>query len=231
MIKVNEQTREIFLYEEIGPSWAGMSSADDFVEALSLFPGKDVSVRINSPGGSADEGISMYNAARRHTGKVTTHNDGVAASAASVVFMAGAERLVAKQSVVMIHNASALAWGGAEVMRKMAEILDVYNGNLVSIYKDITGLSESELAVMCDEETWMNAADAVSKKFATGIFSPGETVEAKIIPVGMFTKTPEAYLKPAARLQFVKNRPEISPRTKSAIARISVLTGRRFSVD
>ena len=226
MIQVNQDAREIIVYDIIGPSWGGMAGADEFVEALAVFKGQDISVRINSPGGSADEGLAMYHALKRHSGTVTTWNDSVAASAASVLFLGGSVRMAAKQSRVLIHEANTMAMGGKAEFLKGAEVLDKYNQDIVEIYSEATGIDAKEVASLMADETWYRAQESVDAGFATAIFEPDKEVEAHIVPVSWYKKTPEAYLKPATQLQFIKQRPQITPDMQARAAKFQLLTGK-----
>ena len=227
MIKLNESKREIYLYDQIGPSYIGMIGADDFVEALNVFNGQDVTVRINSPGGSVDEGIAIYNLMTRHNGKVRTIVDGVAASIASIILLGGSERAAAKRSTVMVHDPWTVAVGNAAALRKTADTLDTYTDNLVGIYKDVTGQAEDVIRAAMSEETWMTAEQALAGKYIHSIDDPSEKVDAMIVPKGRFAKTPEAYLKPQIRLQMVKDRPQLSKRTTEALKRIEAMRAGR----
>jgi ATP-dependent Clp endopeptidase proteolytic subunit ClpP len=215
MIKVNESKREIYLYDAIGPSYVGMIGADDFVEALNMFSGQDVTVRINSPGGSVDEGLAIYNLMKNHNGKVRTVVDGVAASIASIILLGGSERVAAKQSTVMIHNPWTVVGGDAKALRKTADTLDTYTENLVGVYADRTGKAEDAIRAAMDNETWMTSKQALEENFISSIDEPAEKVDAAIVPKGMFTNTPQMYLKPEIRLQLIKERPQVGARAKA----------------
>ncbi len=230
MIQVNQESKEIIVYDIIGPSWGGMAGADEFVEALAMFKGQDISVRINSPGGSADEGLAMYHALKRHSGTVTTWNDSVAASAASVLFLGGSVRMAAKQSRVMIHEANTMAMGGKAEFLKVAEVLDKYNQDIVEIYSEATGIEEKEVAALMADETWYRAQESVDAGFATAIFEPDKPVESKVVPESWYRNTPESYLKPATQLQFIKQRPQITHDMQARADKFAQLTGRKLPV-
>lgn len=128
---------------------------------------KQIDVYINSNGGDVFEGLAIYNALKRSKAKIITHCDGMAASIASVIFMAGEERIMPKSSFLMIHN----AWGGmvgnAEEMRKYADDLETVTQASIGIYKENSSLSEDEIKDLMDKETILTAEEALKYGFAT----------------------------------------------------------------
>jgi len=208
--------RSIYIYDVIGPEWAGMDSDADLVRALSEFKGKPVEVRINSPGGSADMGIAMYQALKRHDGEVTTVVDSLAASVASVAFLGGAKRYMATGSRLMIHEASTIAWGDASGLRKIADVLDKYNDDIVDIYAEVSGQDPDELRAMMADETWMNRKDAIERGFAMDMAAePDPKASTQIVPKNWYSKTPQNLLRPDLALLKIKNRtPEPSELAK-----------------
>lgn len=159
---------EIAIYDVLGPSWAGMIDAK-LVDRTLKDAGEldEITVRLNSPGGSAFEGLAIHNLLKSHPAKVTTIVDGVAASATSLVLMAGDVRRVPKNALVMIHNPSTTAWGEKEDLLKAANRLDQVKAVVIETYAARTGLSAEKLAKMMDDETWLNGTEAVAQKFAT----------------------------------------------------------------
>lgn len=133
---------------------------------------KDVSkinVFINSYGGEVAEGLAIYNALKRHEAKVVTYCDGFAASIASVIFMAGDERVMNEASLLMIHNAWTCATGNAEELRKQADDLEKITQSSVGVYKAHSSLSEEEIKVLMDKESWISPTEAIEYGFATAI--------------------------------------------------------------
>jgi ATP-dependent protease ClpP protease subunit len=122
-------------------------------------------VRINSPGGSVFDGIAIYNLLKSRG--VNTIVDGVAASIASIIFLAGQEREMSDGSVLMIHNPWTFAGGSADDLRTEADVLDTLKASLMSIYTTQTGLTEDEISGLMDAETWFNADQSIEKGFAT----------------------------------------------------------------
>lgn len=129
----------------------------------------EIDVYINSYGGEVAEGLAIYNALRRHKAKVTTHCEGFACSIASVIFMAGDERIMNESSLLMIHNAWTFADGNAEQLRKQADDLDKITAASVTAYKAHSTLSEEEIKALMDAESWILPEEALEYGFATSI--------------------------------------------------------------
>ena len=128
-----------------------------------------INVFINSYGGEVAEGLAIYNALKRHKAKVVTHCDGFACSIASVVFMAGDERIMSESSLLMVHNAWTRGSGNAEALRKMADDLDKITQASVAAYKAHSNLTEEEIKALLDGETWILPEEALEYGFATSI--------------------------------------------------------------
>ena len=169
---------EVQLYEEIGRDvWTGEgTTAKQFQEDLKA--AGDVSsihLRVNSPGGSVWDGISMYNILLSHPATVSAQVDGLAASIASVIIMAAEEISMAANSMLMIHNPYTVMGGDAHEMRKMAETLDKVKGSMITAYRRHTKKTKEAVGKMMDDETWLTAEEAVESAFAVEILDPGET--------------------------------------------------------
>lgn len=162
---------EIMIYEEIG--YFGVSAADFATELKALDVGQ-IDVRINSPGGEVWDGLAIYNALRDHPANVTTHVDGIAASAASIILQAGDNRLAAKASQVMIHDGWGLVVGGAEDMRAMADLLDQTNGMLAGIYADRAGGTPEDWRAAMQAETWYTGSEAAAAGLVDAVDGPAE---------------------------------------------------------
>jgi len=157
---------EVSIYDEIG---FGGVTAKAFLAELKKLSGRRVHLRINSVGGSVVEGAAIYNALRRHKGGLVVHIDALAASMASVIAMAGDETLIAGNALVMIHNPWGMTMGDADELRKEADILDKLKKTLVNAYTRKTGRDAEEIARMMDDETWMDATEAVALGFADAV--------------------------------------------------------------
>lgn len=128
-----------------------------------------INVNINSYGGEVAEGLAIYNALKRHKAKVRTCCDGFACSIASVIFMAGDERIMNEASLLMIHNAYSIAEGDANALRKMADDLDLVTGQSKKIYLANSNIDEAALTELMDKETFIDPKDALEMGFATSV--------------------------------------------------------------
>ena len=154
---------ELLVYSVVGDDmWEeDPVTATRFAKELrNLKNAKSIAVRINSPGGSVFDGNAIYNALRAHPAKVTTHVDGHALSIASVIALAGDERVIAPNGVIMIHDPSAMAMGTAEDMREAAEMLDRAKSSIVATYVEATGRPEKEIRQAMAETKWFDAQEA-----------------------------------------------------------------------
>ena len=117
----------------------------------------DITVWINSPGGDCVAAAQIYNMLMDYPGNVTVKIDGIAASAASVIAMAGTKVLISPVGMLMIHNPATLAWGDSGEMQKAIEMLGSVKDSIINAYEIKTGLSRTKLSHMMDAETWMDA--------------------------------------------------------------------------
>ncbi len=128
-----------------------------------------INVYINSYGGEVAEGLAIYNALKRHKAKVITYVDGFACSIASVIFMAGDERIMSNSSLLMIHNAWAYTAGNANELRKMADDLDIMTQASINAYMLDVNITEEELKQLLDNETWLSPQLALEMNFCSSI--------------------------------------------------------------
>jgi ATP-dependent protease ClpP protease subunit len=157
---------ELSIYDEIGAFGIG---AKEFIADLKAHKGQHIHLRINSPGGEIIEGSAIYNALTRHEGGLTVHIDALAASMASVIAMSGNPVYMADNALLMIHNPWTFATGESDDLRKQADLLDTMKSNLVRAYKKKSGMEEKEIAKLMDEETWLDAVEAVALGFVDAI--------------------------------------------------------------
>ena len=148
--------------------WGDEITPAMFKEELTAGSG-DIIVWINSPGGDVFAGASIYNMLKDYDGKVTIHVDGLAASAASVVAMAGDEILISPVGMMMIHNPSTIAWGDSAEMLRAKALLDEVKESILNAYEKQTLLSREEVSQLMNDETWMSAKKAVELGFADKI--------------------------------------------------------------
>ena len=135
----------------------------------------DVTLWINSPGGDCIAAAQIYNMLSEYPGRVTVKIDGIAASAASVIAMAGNDVQRSPVSMMMIHNPATIAWGDHTEMKKALELLDAVKESIINAYVLKTGQSRAKLSHLMDAETWMDANKAVELGFADGILYENET--------------------------------------------------------
>lgn len=160
---------EVSIHDEIGHHGI---TGKQFIEAVqALGPVKALNVHINSPGGSVFCGLAIYNFLKRLDAEVTVYIDGLAASIASVIAMAG-RVIIPQNGILMVHNASGVAMGTAEDMLVMAAALEKINASLVTVYTDKTGKDAADIATMMAAETWLTAAEAVEMGFADELIEP-----------------------------------------------------------
>ena len=141
-----------------------------FREQLNAGSG-DVVIWVNSPGGDCVAASQIYTMLMEYKGRVTVKIDGIAASAASVIAMAGTEVLMAPTSLLMIHNPLTVAIGDSEEMQKAIAMLDEVKESIINAYELKTGMSRAKLAHLMDAETWMNAQKAIELGFVDGILT------------------------------------------------------------
>ena len=168
---------ELFIYDVID-DWFGVS-ADMFARELSGIDAEEITVRINSPGGNVFDGIAILNALRGHKAHVTTIVDGLAASAASFIAMAGDEIVMNRNSEMMIHDASGVCIGNAKDMAEMHDMLERVSNNIASIYADRTGTDAAEWRTAMLAETWYSADEAVDAGLADRVESAGDETAEK----------------------------------------------------
>ena len=161
----------IAILEQIGEDIFGDGFSAKRMSAIlrSIGP-KDVKVRISSPGGNLFEGITIYNQLAAHPAKVFVEVLGIAASAASLIAMAGDEIAMGRGSFIMVHNAEGIVLGGKAEMREAAEVFAQFDSAMADIYSARTGLDEKEIAKLMDKETFLTAKEAEQKGFADSIF-------------------------------------------------------------
>lgn len=128
-----------------------------------------IHVYINSYGGDVNEGLAIYNNLKRSKAKIITYADGFACSIASVIFMAGDERIVSNASLMLIHNAWTYTQGNAKELRKKADDLDVITQASINTYMTEVNISEEELKELLDNETWLTPQQALEWGFATSM--------------------------------------------------------------
>ena len=205
MIEVLNETNEILLTGIVGDGWdEDPITTKGVSKALKGFGANAVTVRINSPGGAADEGIGIYNLLKNHSGEVTTINDSLAASAASVIFLGGSKRLMGDGSRVMIHRAMGIAFGNQEEIRKALQALESYDASLLDIYSQYL-LNDDKAAIeaMLSAETWFGVDEAIESGLATARYTKDNGERKKKKMTSQFDKA-KANLLQSKMAQFTR---------------------------
>jgi ATP-dependent Clp endopeptidase proteolytic subunit ClpP len=162
---------ELLVYDSIGESWFGGGVTAEAVKQK-LNEAGDVSkitLRINSPGGDVFEASAIYSVLTQHKAKVECYVDGLAASAAFTIAMAGEKIHISESAMMMCHNSLGACMGYASDMRQMADLLDKVSGTMRDIYANKSGMKADEVQALMDAETWMTAAEAVAYGFADDV--------------------------------------------------------------
>lgn len=159
----------MWVFDELGPAWWGLIDAASVMSGLKEMEGKHVKVHLNTPGGSVDEGIAMFNAFRAHKGGVTMIVDSLAASMGSYLLQAGEQRIVASNAMVMVHDPWTISIGNSAQMRKDADILDKYAQRMIPDYAKRSGKTEDEIRAVMAEESWYAGQEIVDAGFADSV--------------------------------------------------------------
>jgi len=189
---------EVYLYDEIGDSWGEGISAKAFIDDLNALRNiETVDVRIHSPGGDVFDGDAMYNALRRHPAEIHTFVDGVAASAASLVVMAGDRATMAQNSRLMIHEPASLIFGTAPDLRHRAKLLDSIMGSYIKTYytkiantKAVGKVTEEQIQEWMVAETWFTGQEALEVGLVDEMTEP-LLIAASIIHPQRYRNTPK----------------------------------------
>lgn len=187
----NGNEADINIFGDI-TSWAweefGEMSANNLSKQLEeLGDVSTINVHISSYGGEVKEGLAIYNSLRNHKAKIKTYCDGFACSIASVIFMAGDERIMSKASLLMIHNAWTYTKGNADELRKEADDLDKITSASINAYMEHVNITEKKLKKLMDNESWLTYQEALEMGFATSVGkddeseNPSQSVKCKLI--------------------------------------------------
>lgn len=220
---------EIYIYEDVGESWFGGVTAKQFAADLrALGSVQTIDVRINSAGGDVFDGLAIYRQLVDHSARVICHIDGLAASIASVIAMAGDEIRISEAGFVMIHDAWGFAVGNAADMRQMADLLDTTSGSITDVYVARTQGERASIRSWMEDETWFTGAEAIEHGFADSM-DANLKVAARFDPTRhSYRHVPEAIdrvsLAPAAALPFARPRLETA---NQAIDRMRAQVRRR----
>lgn len=175
---VENTSDTITVYGVIGEDWYGEGVTLKRIDAaLRAIGERDVTVYINSPGGDMFEGIAIYNRLREHSHKVTTKVLGMAASAASVIYLAGADRQVASSAFLMIHNCWTFLAGNRHYLRDVADDMEEFDAAMADLYAETSAQPVESMAEMMDDETFIRGKRAVELGLATGLLASDEITQ------------------------------------------------------
>ncbi|ATO14678.1 hypothetical protein CO540_13270 [Micromonospora sp. WMMA2032] len=167
---------DVYVYDTIG-GWFGLT-ADDFVRDVAALDVDEIRLHLNSPGGDVFEGVAIANVLRQHRANVTVLVDGLAASAASVIAMAGDEVVMGVGAQMMIHDAWGVCIGNAEDMTKMAQMLATTSDSIASTYAARTGGTTEQWRALMRDETWYTAEEAVAAGLADRVATDADNGSA-----------------------------------------------------
>jgi ATP-dependent Clp endopeptidase proteolytic subunit ClpP len=177
--------KDIFIYDMIG---GGGVTAKQIVNELSKAGNNTpINLRINSAGGDVFEGIAIYNSLKKHNATINVEVEGLAASMASVIMLAGDTITASENSLIMIHNPSVGIQGESKDLTKKAELLDKIKDQMVGIYSSRTGMDSEQVVQMMDSETWLTANEALEVGLVTNV---GESIKVSAVNETIFSNAP-----------------------------------------
>ncbi|QNP21073.1 head maturation protease, ClpP-related [Providencia rettgeri] len=195
-IRAASSANTISVLDVIGEDYWGEGVTTKRISgALRAIGNNDVVVNINSPGGDMFEGLAIYNLLRAHSGKVTVNILGIAASAASIIAMAGDEIHMGRGAFLMIHNCWSIGVGNRHDFAKLAADLEPFDKSMADIYVARSGQSESVVSKMMDDETYIASSDAIAKGFADGLLAADEINDGDESPQAAIRKLDAALAK------------------------------------
>ena len=187
--------------------WGDEVTPKMFLSELAAFAGKNITVWINSPGGDVVAGSQIYTALKEHNGTITVKVDGLAASAASVVAMAGDFVYMSPPALMMIHDPATIAWGTTEDMQQAIDVLNECKEAIINAYVLKTGLSRAKIARLMSDETWMNAKKAVELGFADKVLYTDASPDNAVVDSFLFGRR-TVFNSLLAKLPKVEQTPE-----------------------
>lgn len=193
---IRAEAGKVYLFDVIDRDWG--VSAKALIEALAPLAGKPVALHINSPGGDVFEARAMVAAIRAHGAPVSTYIDGLAASAATYVALAGDKVHITDGGLFMVHNSWTLAWGNKHEMRSTADLLDKIDSTIANDYARKTGASAEQIAAWMDAETWFTATDAKAAGFIDEITGAADDSKAARWNLSAYSNAPKPADPPPA---------------------------------
>jgi ATP-dependent protease ClpP protease subunit len=169
----------ILLYGDVGVTWSDEGfTASQVAEALAENGDGDVSVRLNSGGGIATDGMAIFSLLKAHPGKINIEIDGIAASAASLIAMAGDTRVMRQGAMMMIHDPATITVGNSDMHEKVRAALDKLANNYAGVYGRASGKSAEAARAIMKAESWYTADEAVKEGFATALIEDKAAAKA-----------------------------------------------------
>jgi len=195
---IRAEAGAVYVYDVIDRDWGASAAA--LVQALGTMKGQPVALHINSPGGDVFEARAMVAAIRAHDAPVTTYIDGLAASAATYLALAGDKVHITDGGLFMVHNSWTLAWGNKHEMHTTADLLDKIDGTIAADYARKTGASTEQIAAWMDAETWFTAEEAKAAGFVDEISgaAPDTSKAASRWNLSAYANAPKPATPPAA---------------------------------
>lgn len=151
---------ELLVYGEIGEWWGDVQSRD-FAEQLQAIDAPEIDVRINSSGGAVYTAQAIYSSLKRHPAKINVFVDGIAASAATIIMMAGDHIVMPENAIMMVHSPLTGAYGNAEELRDIADVLDIVRDTIVAVYRNKSGLDDDTILELLADDTYLSANEAL----------------------------------------------------------------------
>lgn len=217
----NEGERTLILNGEISDeTWFGDEVTPKLFKSELESSQGDVTIWINSPGGDVFAAAQIYNMLMDYHGNVKVKIDGIAASAASVIAMAGTEVLMSPVAMMMIHNPMTVAIGDSKEMQKASEMLSEVKESIINAYEIKTGLARSKISHLMDAESWFNAKKAVELGFADEILFKADEREDKALEAVMFSR---AAVTNSLLSQLIPSKPENKTPIEQLEKRLSLL--------
>lgn len=197
IINKGNKKAEVLIYEDIGEGWMGGLSAKRFAEDLKKLGALDqINVRINSPGGSVFDGVAIYNTLVNHGAQIIVDIDGLAASIASIIAMAGHEIRMAENAFMMIHDPWTISAGSADELRKQADLLDKIRDQLIDTYMKRATVNRDDISQKMTEETWLTAAEALDIGLVDSVSAEMKlAASARVYDLSRYRHVPEKLAK------------------------------------
>lgn len=197
--KIQDQENDIatvWIYDALG--WPFIS-ADEFAKDLDKIKADTILCRINSPGGNVFDGLAVMNSLKNHSAKVITRIEGLAASIASVVALAGDEVQINSGAMLMIHDPWIMTVGNEKELRHTADVLSQIGGNLRDIYCKKTGIDEAEIESLMASESWFTASECKQRGFVDTVLDGSAEAISNKFDLSMFTNAPQNFHKEKPR--------------------------------